>query len=195
MIKEYRTETGAILKVSDDGKVFHNDYELKQTKRGEYYSVSVQGHRYSIHRLLASCFIKPIKYRDRSIQVHHKDGNPDNNSLDNLIVMTMKEHQKLHHQKYSLTKICTICGKEYTPHKTKRLRAKTCSKECLTEWYRRNGIQCRKSIMQYTKTGEFVKKWDSLTAIQENLNYFASNIVKCCKGQIKSYKGYIWKYL
>lgn len=194
MLKEYQTETGAILMVSDDGKVFHNGYELKQSKRGEYYSVNIQGHRYSIHRLVASCFIKPIKFSDKNIHVHHKDGNKDNNKVENLEILAMKEHQTLHHQKYPLTKICIICGKTYTPHKTKRERAKTCSKECWLESCKRHGASCRKQILQYTKTGEFVKKWDSLTAIQDELNCFASNIVKCCKGQISTYKGYVWKY-
>lgn len=39
-------------------------------------------------------------------------------------------HSKLHNQKHPVTKACTVCGAEFTPHATKRARAKTCSPEC-----------------------------------------------------------------
>ena len=39
-------------------------------------------------------------------------------------------HSKLHNQKHPLTKRCTVCAAEFTPHPTKRERAKTCSPAC-----------------------------------------------------------------
>lgn len=47
-----------------------------------------------VHRLLAENFIlnKPIG----NYQVHHKDHNPKNNSLDNLTVLAPLEHQQFH---------------------------------------------------------------------------------------------------
>lgn len=41
-----------------------------------------------------------------------------------------KCHSKLHNQRHPLTKQCTVCGAEFTPHPTKRDRAKTCSGQC-----------------------------------------------------------------
>ena len=52
-------------------------------------------------------------------EVHHIDGNPLNNDISNLCVMTRKEHLKLHgqlhyHAKYfDKIAICEMCGKEF----------------------------------------------------------------------------------
>lgn len=194
MLKEYQTETGDVLMVSEDGKVYHDGYELARTMRGKYLRVSFKGHSYTIHRLVASCYIQDLKRKDKKYHVHHKDENPLNNSIDNLVILTEQEHQKLHHQKYSTTKKCVVCGKEFTPHKTKRLRAKVCSPKCQAKFASAWGEKCRKPIKQYTLQGEYIKTWESMTEIENVFNCFASNICKCCKGQIKSYKGYIWKY-
>lgn len=74
--------------------------------------------------------------------VHHKDGNPWNNDIANLDLMDGADHQKHHKQKYPYTKICEYCKKEFTPHPTKRLRAKACTPACghkLT-WAKRKGL-------------------------------------------------------
>jgi hypothetical protein len=42
-------------------------------------------------------------------------------------------HSKLHNQKHPLTKACEVCGVVFTPHPTKRARAKTCSAACRKE--------------------------------------------------------------
>ena len=62
--------------------------------------------------------------------IHHKDENKLNNELDNLEAMTHQAHSALHNQKHPLTKLCELCGDEFTPKPTKRERAKTCSWEC-----------------------------------------------------------------
>lgn len=36
------------------------------------------------------------KHRVSTLQIHHKDRNPDNNDPRNLRVLTKKEHQELH---------------------------------------------------------------------------------------------------
>ena len=62
--------------------------------------------------------------------VHHKNGDKFDNRPDNLEIRAPKSHSVHHNQKHPLTKNCEICGKEFTPHPTKRERAKTCSPEC-----------------------------------------------------------------
>ena len=51
-----------------------------------------------------------------------------------------------------------------------------------------------KPVLQYEKSGEFVKEWKSTRDVQRNLNYNQSNISRCCNGKIKSAYDFIWKY-
>lgn len=52
-----------------------------------------------------------------------------------------------------------------------------------------------KKISQFSKSGEFIKTWDSSREIQRELNIEHSNIIKCALGmKYKSAGGYIWKY-
>ena len=51
-----------------------------------------------------------------------------------------------------------------------------------------------KKILQYTKSGEFVREWPSMTAIWKELGIRHSGICACCKGNRKSAGGYVWKY-
>ena len=51
-----------------------------------------------------------------------------------------------------------------------------------------------KKILQFTKSGEFVREWASAMEAQSELGIAQSNICKCCKGERKSAGGYVWKY-
>ena len=51
-----------------------------------------------------------------------------------------------------------------------------------------------KKVIQYTKSGEFVREWASMTAIWQELGIAQSNICACCKGKLKSAGGYVWRY-
>ena len=51
-----------------------------------------------------------------------------------------------------------------------------------------------KQVAQYTLDGELVKIWPSTNECGRN--GFCQNVVSvCCRGERKTYKGYIWKYL
>lgn len=61
---------------------------------------------------------------------HHKNGNKLDNRIENLEVKDPLTHGRDHLLIYPLTKICVICGSEFTPYKTKRKRKRTCSQRC-----------------------------------------------------------------
>ena len=58
----------------------------------------------------------------------------------------------------------------------------------------RQSEKCSKPVLQYTKSGEFVREWKSTMDIERNLNYSQGNISSCCKGKRKSANGFIWKF-
>ena len=51
-----------------------------------------------------------------------------------------------------------------------------------------------KPVIQYTKSGEFVKEWKSTRDVERTLNYSQGNISRCCTGRYKSAYNFIWKF-
>ena len=86
--------------VTDEGQIWSeksNKFLSFQKDRDGYLKVtlvSIDGrHRYSVHRLVMENFC-PREDMDK-LQVNHKDGNKENNCLDNLEWTTCKEN--IHH--------------------------------------------------------------------------------------------------
>lgn len=51
-----------------------------------------------------------------------------------------------------------------------------------------------KPILQFSKNGELIAEYSSLTEASRQTGCSASHICTCCKGKRKSCGGYIWKY-
>ena len=49
-------------------------------------------------------------------------------------------------------------------------------------------------VNQYDLNGNFIKTWDSLTAITKATNISTGHISSCCNGLRKSAGGFLWKY-
>lgn len=183
-----------IIYVTDDGKVFNaHKKELKQQvwKTGYKY-VRIAGHNMSVHRLIAMAFLSGYSEK---IQVHHINNVRSDNKVENLRIMTLLEHQRLHKQILPTVKICVVCGKKFIPNETKRRRAKVCSAICKVKLDKINAEKRQRPINQLSLEKEFIKKWDSARQVQITLSFYESNINKCCNGVINSYKGFIWRYV
>lgn len=64
--------------------------------------------------------------------VHHKDGDPSNNEIGNLVCMAMRDHVHGVH-KAMVTGICEQCGTEYTRREVGR-PGRFCSQKCGWTW-------------------------------------------------------------
>ena len=51
-----------------------------------------------------------------------------------------------------------------------------------------------KPVLQFTKDGKLVKKWENTTHIKNELGFSSSSINSCCKGRLKTAYGYKWCY-
>ena len=51
-----------------------------------------------------------------------------------------------------------------------------------------------KKILQFTKSGEFLREWQSAMEASRQLKINRGNICGCCNEKLKSAGGYIWKY-
>ena len=50
-----------------------------------------------------------------------------------------------------------------------------------------------KPVLQFTKTGEFVREWPSISEAERN-GFNNGHIASCCRGERQTHKGYVWKY-
>lgn len=62
--------------------------------------------------------------------VHHINGNPLDNRMENLVVLHQNAHLRLHKQVYPDMKKCVACGTDYEAPNRKRKASKCCSAAC-----------------------------------------------------------------
>ena len=58
----------------------------------------------------------------------------------------------------------------------------------------RVGDSQSKPIFQYSKSGDFIREWQSAVEVKRVLGIDNSHIIACCKGKYKSAYGFIWRY-
>ena len=106
------------------------DYRKPLAPSTRYRQVKRNGRKQLEHRAVMEEIIgRPLMKNEL---VHHINGIKTDNRPANLMLTDPVTHGRAHHLKYPITKNCIVCSVEFTPHKTKRKRQKTCgSKQCL----------------------------------------------------------------
>lgn len=172
--------------------IFYIDHRVKRTgihlvkarhlKRDKHERVDLRkkglGKTFCVHVLIARAFPEICGEWFPGCHVHHKDFNPRNNTPENLIVLSAREHLQYHYQFQS-----------DSFKKPSDKRSKSISK-ALTG--RRNTYK-HIPILQYSLNGDFIKEWECISDVS-NAGFSPGNICWCCKGKLKTAYGYIWKY-
>lgn len=157
------------------------------------------------------------------ICVHHKDENPSNNSKDNLQILCSLCHNRLHKKNkklsikirnnMSLARKWIIFTETHKNNIKISLRWRKLSEECKRKmskvriwkklWIKltqehKNKIKenhwNKRKVTQYDLDWNFIKTWNTLTEITQNLWIYQSNILKCCNWLYSQSWWYKWRY-
>lgn len=98
-------------------------YNIYVSKDGRYRCYDRVTHKVVSYPriLMAEKLGRPLEpYED----VHHIDGNVQNNNVDNLTIILHGEHQRQHSTKYSddVVATCVYCGKQFTMTRVQQQR-------------------------------------------------------------------------
>jgi hypothetical protein len=174
------------------------------------------------HRLVALYYIP--NHRKQATEVNHIDGNKINNCIDNLEWVTPSENQQhaLNTELRRFKHVyCFNPNKELIAEYkniTEASEAVKISKSIITQelqkeiktlsggfyWsYGRELIQTKnyqnlgksKQVNQYDLNGKFIMSYPSAGTAARALGVKShSHISECCRGKIKTYKGFVWRY-
>lgn len=143
-----------------------------------YKARRVCGKKIDEHRYVMECHIgRPLL---SSEVVHHIDGNKQNNSIDNLQIVSHAEHLQLHKQ--------TIMNSLNSPEAIRK-RADT-----LRKHFKEHKPSTSKQIAQIDViTGEVLRTFKSIRDV-DAAGFNHRHVSACCSGKRKTHKGYKWMY-
>lgn len=96
-----------------------------------------------LHREKLRIELGLTKEQMKNYDVHHIDGDKDNNDISNLQLINKIKHVRMHAKKQlteQITKICEWCGEEYESSSNVAHKQRFCSNKCKMKWRRANGL-------------------------------------------------------
>lgn len=213
--KCYNSKTGKYLAGQENCKNHYFSYNLTMPDGSKK--------RCYAHRLVAEAFLMPLT--KNHTEVNHKDGNKLNNCVDNLEWVTPQENQKhaidqelrkFNHvfcfskDKQLVAEYLNVPAASAAAGISASIISQELNKEIKTlsggfYWsksrtlgetknYKNTGRS--KAVNQYDLNGKFIMTYPSTGAAARALGVSASShIGECCRGKIKSYKGFIYRYV
>lgn len=209
----YNSRTGKYLKGQINKK---NGYK-------SFYITLPNGNRKRLyaHRLVALAFLDPIENKN---EVNHIDGNKLNNSISNLEWVNSTENKNhahnlglyKHEHVYCFTSEKKLVAEYLSIAAAARAvnigysviqqelhkEIKTLSggfywsnKPILGETKNYKKLGRARPINQYTHEGRYIMTYPSVSTAARALNCNFSHIAECCRGKIKTYKGFIFRYI
>ena len=168
--EEWRDVAGyeGLYQVSSEGRV--KSLERKGCKRERILKPIDDGRGYLRVDLYAGGKRKRFKVHRLVCQAFHD--NPDNKPQVNHINEDKTDNR--------------ACNLEWST------RIENCNHGTRNE---RSAKALSKSIGQYTRDGELVKIWPSVSAVQRQTGFSRGNICQAANGKFKQVYGFIWKYV
>ena len=124
-----------------------------------------------VHRLVAEAF---LENPDNLPQVNHKDENKTNNFV------FLNEDGTVNKEKSNLE---WKTPKDNCNHGTRNERISKAQTN-------RNKS---KKVLQFSKSGEFIREWPSTQECGRN-GFDQGHVAACCRGELKTHKGFCWEY-
>ena len=161
---------GRILSLGNGGT--HKTSKILKTRKNKYGYLQVQlcknGIRktFQVHRLVAQTF---IPNPENLPEVNHIDENKENNFV------FLNEDGTVNKEKSNL---------EWSTHKNNCNHGTRIQRIAKTQ---------SKPILQFTLDGKFVREWESIKECGRN-GFNKSHVCQCCKGKLKTHKGFRWEY-
>lgn len=128
-----------------------------------YCVVSIRHKTNYVHRLVCEAFLGEIP---AGMTVNHKDGNKENNTFDNLEIVTYSQN---HRHAFNVL------------HRTPSCLGKLNS-------------NASKPIIQYNLSGEFLKSYPSAREAARQTGISHKHISSCCKGKRMTTGGFKWGF-
>lgn len=187
--------------ITDDGRVWSkktNKYLKPNTNKGyRYVTLSINGTPKTkfTHKLVAQAFVEnpdPSKYTEVDHIIPISEGGTDEAS--NLRWTDRRGNMT------NLNTVEKLKNRIFTEETKKKM---SYAKQHLSDEARKNMSLAhigqisarRKKVCQYTKDNQLINEYESVTDAASKNNIDKCGIGDCCRGKLKTYKGYIWKYV